>query len=380
MKVNDVTAESTETELQQRLVARLVASTVPDECARTLAELVANLHGGWSAVMYAPDPLRTSVHACVHHPTRGAMSDFYQGVKRHAKTREQLRAAFCEYGFDWDDPHASEFQVGHELLTFDPLLDENGDTIGHLVTGSPRETNAESLAVKRGSLVALGNVVTWCEMRATSIGDSASQQARFSEVSETLFHRANGSLASLGLLAELADFSLPDNRQKLHSLLRKVGDDLAWLDEIMTNWNRSGTASSLKAVTEMIRILVNDLTRDHRVDVVVSQSKADQRMRLWVPALGLLGILESILRYMAKRLAVAASRNRKALQVDVISLSHQELKIAVSASGVSGPPTGAPKDLNQQVVCEVIARAAGPLGGRIDWSQDFFRADLKFER
>ena len=369
-------------DLIRHTVVHLFSSNDIRESGRQLAESAARLQGGWAAILLSPSEDHTIIHSSGHDHASSAVLGVYLNAKMHVSSRSQLSEYLADLGVLVDNLEPSQFRLEADVLRVNPLLTENGGVFGYLISIVNSKIYDALLEDSLRQVVAAANLAMWRQLKFhTKSPGNSFQMGSNTEIAEALFHRANGSLASLSLLAELGDFSLPESRSRLGSVVRSIGDDLALLDEVTLSWSSVDGTGMLSSVAAVLPLLLNDLHRTKGIRVAVSKSAADAGIRLWVPASAVIRLLESIVRYSAQLVAnTEPSTDAATVQVDVLSASRLELEIAISLVLTKKDPLLSLIEPSRKPIRDVIEHSLRAFGGQITWDSSYLRTTLTLKR
>lgn len=311
--------------------------------------------------------------------------------QKYLGSHEAVKSYMAQVGVPWSNESRC-LQIGSELVLVEPLFKQNGDAFAQvIVTDLPPEFAKETTVLETvqgvlAELIATASVGAWT---MTSDQSSSDEARRFAErkatntqmlVVESLLHKLNGSLATLSLMGELADFSEQKAVDDLRSTIRGMSRDLVHLDEAAVSWTFADAGGLLSSVVALLPMVTTDLRR-HGLELQVIEAQTNSDSRVWISSVVTLRILHAILQVLLDIISSNRPQSQRSLEVlvEVTQATRTEIDITVMHPSATVRSTDQISAAIQRAMT-AIELTATALGGSLAWNLDKGRTVLSFRR
>lgn len=311
--------------------------------------------------------------------------------QKYLGSHEGVKNYMAQVGVPWSN-ESMRLQIGSELVLVEPLFKQNGDAFAQvIVTDLPPEFAKETTVLETvqgvlSEMIAVASVGAW---NVTSDQSPSHEAHRFAErkstntqmlVVESLLHKLNGSLATLSLMGELADFSEQKAVDDLRSTIRGMSRDLVHLDEAAVSWTFADAGGLLSSVTALLPMATTDLRR-HGLELQVTEAQTNSESRVWISSVVTLRLLHAILQVLLNINSSNRPQSQQSVEVlvEVTRATRTEIDIMVMH------PSAVMRSTDQisaaiQRAMRAIELTATALGGSLAWNLEKGRTVLSFRR
>lgn len=311
--------------------------------------------------------------------------------QKYLGSHESVKNYMAQVGVPWSGESRC-LRIGSKVVLVEPLVDQHGEAFAQvIVTDFPIHfgegtTVLETVQGVLAEMLAVASVAAWSQLSDASPSDDAAKVGgrRTTKtqllVVESLLHRLNGSLASLSLMSELADFTQQKTLDDIRSVVRGLSRDLMLLDEAAVSWTYADSGGLLSSLTALLPFVTTDLRR-RGVALQITESRADTETRLWISSVVTVRMLQAILEvlYIVVSSSGPHSRQPVELQVEVTQATRLEVDIAIMHSMTRLQSTDQISAAVQRAM-GALELTATALGGSLAWNLEKGRTVLSFRR